>query len=315
MSDTDTFPVTPEEAGQRLDQCLARRYQDRSRSFLQRLIEDGRVSRNSQDASKSAIIAANDLIEIEWPDEKPFELCREDIPFPIVYEDDDILVVDKPAGLVVHPGKGQPSGTLVNALLGYDFEGFSRLIDRSMRPGIVHRLDKDTSGALVVARTPSAKAKLGGAFRARTVKKMYLALVWGRPKVAKATIRTLIGHHPRRPVQMAVLGSRGKEAITTYTVLATGNDAALLGVEIETGRTHQVRVHLTHIGHPIIGDRVYGGRRGDNSVAERQMLHAWRLGFCHPRTGEWTAFIVPPPTDLRAAAAAVGIEIDAVLKD
>jgi 23S rRNA pseudouridine1911/1915/1917 synthase len=236
----------------------------------------------------------------------------ESIPFPILYEDADLLVLDKPAGLVVHPAPGNESGTLVNALLahcGADLPG----IGGEKRPGIVHRLDKDTSGVMVVAKTEQALAALSAAFAARDLDRAYLALCWGLPNPATGEIEGAIGRDPRERKRMAVVTRGGRAALTRYRTLGHHDAAvALLDVRLATGRTHQIRVHLASIGHPVVGDPVYLRRipavaRGLDDATRRilldfprQALHAAELGFAHPRTGRMLSFRTPPPADMQA---------------
>lgn len=292
------FEVAAEEAGHRLDVVLARRTGlSRSAAAALRVLVDG------QRAAKSLKLEYGQRVEAELPDAKPAEPQAEAIDVPVVYEDDALIVVSKPAGLVVHPAPGHPGGTLVNALLaraGRPAGG------EAWRPGIVHRLDAGTSGLMIVAKDEHVHATLVGMLAARTVKRTYLALVEGEPASETATIDAPIGRSPRHRKKMAVVAG-GREAITHYRVLERLGDASLLEVRIETGRTHQVRVHLAEIGHPVVGDFVYGrGRKLAQRLAlDRPFLHAARLELAHPVGGEPMAFDDPLPPDLSAALATI----------
>jgi 23S rRNA pseudouridine1911/1915/1917 synthase len=316
MSDTEqntpehqAWSVAPDRAGVRLDRFLSELAPERSRVLCQRVIRDGTATLNGRQAKPSQRLSAGDRVCVTWPPERRFDLAPEEIPLDIVYEDRHCLVLNKPPGMVVHPAKGNWTGTVVQALLGHDQAAFEALDTGDMRPGIVHRLDRDTSGLLVVARTESAQRVLARAFAERTVVKEYLALVWGHPDPVSAEVRTLIARHPVKRKQMAVVESGGRTAVSRYRVQAVGRASALLRVRIETGRTHQIRVHCAHIGHPVIGDAVYGGRRARGVVAPRQMLHAWRLCFPHPESGQALELTAPLPEDFRQVLTAEGIPL------
>jgi 23S rRNA pseudouridine1911/1915/1917 synthase len=282
----------------RLDAWLAAAHPDISRSRWKQLIEAGHIALNGAPVRKpNTALAAGDTLTCTLPDPAPVNLVPAAIPLAILYEDADLIALDKPPGLVVHPAPGHAADTLVNALLHHcaDLQG----IGGELRPGIVHRLDKDTSGVLVVAKTAAAHAALVAQFAAHTVGKEYLALVWGVPRRAAGTIEQPIGRHPVHRQKMGVV-ARGRAARTRYETLAAGPLAALLRLHLDTGRTHQIRVHLAHLGHPVVGDTVYGrARRG--LVFSRQMLHAHALRLAHPRDGRPLAFTAPVPADFRAA--------------
>ena len=286
----------------RLDAWLAAAHPALSRSRWKQLIEAGHVFLNGAPVLKAnAALASGDELRCVLPDPEPVGLVAADIPLAILYEDADLIVLDKPAGLVVHPAPGHAADTLVNALLHHcaDLQG----IGGELRPGIVHRLDKDTSGVLVVAKTEAAVAGLVAQFSAHAVRKEYLALVWGALKKPSGTVDLPVGRHSVHRQKMAVT-EKGRAAVTHYETLAAGPLAALLRVRIETGRTHQIRVHLAHLGHPVVGDATYGRARhglpADLKIP-RQMLHAHVLEIVHPRTGRPLAFTAPPPADFLAA--------------
>jgi 23S rRNA pseudouridine1911/1915/1917 synthase len=290
-----TIPV--ELGGLRLDQALARLFPQHSRSRLQGWLKEGwiRVDGASPDARRK--VWGGECIEIDAP--PPPEVAAElpeDIPLAVVFEDDDLLVIDKPAGLVVHPGSGNWSGTLLNALLHRN-----PALAGVPRAGIVHRLDKDTSGLMVVAKTLAAQTELVRQLQARTVRRHYRALVQGE-LTAGGTVDAPIGRHPTQRTRMAVVGN-GRPAVTHYLVTERFPRVTLVECRLETGRTHQIRVHMAHIGHPLVGDPVYGARRcGDVRLDAfpRQALHAFRLGLVHPRSGEAMSWEVPMPADFAA---------------
>lgn len=294
--------VEAEDAGKRLDRFLADGMPDYSRSMLQRLLKDGAVTRNGVacNTAKTAV-ASGEIYEITIPEPVSAGLpSAENIPLPVLFEDDWMLVINKPPGMVVHPGAGNTSGTVVNALLGHcpELVEYDEMV--SDRPGIVHRLDKDTSGCLVIAKTPQAMARLSAAFAERKVRKIYKALVKGIPKQLTETIETNIGRSSGNRQKMAVVERGGKEAVTIYTLVRSGRigriSVSLLDVKILTGRTHQIRVHLACRKLPIIGDAVYGGSQA--VAAPRQMLHAWKITLPHPRNGRRFTFEAPIPDDM-----------------
>jgi 23S rRNA pseudouridine1911/1915/1917 synthase len=294
----DKLTVQPGEAGTRLDVWLGSRKPELSRARWQELIKSGHVRVNGQAKKPHYELRPNDLVETEIPPPEPTELLAQDIPLNILFEDADILVLNKPAGLVVHPAPGHSSGTLVNALLHHckDLKG----IGGEQRPGIVHRLDKDTSGVLVIAKNDLAMTGIAAQFKSREVRKQYAALVWGQPVPERGTIKTLVGRNPHDRKKMSAKPAAGRPAVTHYETLRKFPEAALLRVRIETGRTHQIRVHLAHIGHPVVGDTQYGRARVTHRPvpAARQMLHAEQLAFNHPRTGLPLEFHAPIPDDM-----------------
>jgi 23S rRNA pseudouridine1911/1915/1917 synthase len=307
--------VAAPSTGERLDRFLATAQPDLSRSRLQSLIRDGRVSVNGRAARASLRLRDGDRVRVEVPAPEPSELIAEALPLTIVHEDEDIVVIDKPAGLVVHPGAGVRRGTLVHALLHRYPEVAG--VGGTGRPGIVHRLDRDTSGLMVVARSARAYRSLVEALRARTVRRTYTALVWGDPRVPGGAIETAIGRHPKDRKRMAVLARGGKLARTRWEVRERFGLATRVEAHLDTGRTHQIRVHMEHIGHPVIGDPVYGRgkkqlslRESERSLATevasclpRQALHASELELVHPATGARMTFDSPLPEAFERALA------------
>ena len=292
---SERISLTTGTGDARLDKFIGDNSPQLSRTRARRLIDDGLVTVNGRVEKASFKLGAGDKIEIIVPPEEPSRLAAENIPLKIIYEDADLLVVDKPAGLTVHPAPGHPSGTVVNAVLGYlpaAGEG-----EESERPGIVHRLDKDTSGLLLVARNRAAQENLSDQFKNRAVKKTYLALVKGRLTPERGIIEAEIGRDKRNRQKMAVVSS-GREARTEYRVLKYVGRYTLLEIKPETGRTHQIRVHLAAIGFPVAGDEIYGQKTPGLS---RQFLHAHKLKFKLPSTGEEVEFTSPLPEDLERA--------------
>lgn len=286
------FEAAAADDGLRLDVVAARRVPSFSRSRLAQLAGEGRIRVDGRPRKPAFRLRTGQAVEIAVPPPAPSGLHPEPIPLEILLEDADLLIVNKPAGLTVHPAPGHPSGTLVNALLSAvpDLAG----IGGELRPGIVHRLDKDTSGLLVVAKSDAAHRALAAQFKAHTAQRTYLAVVRGRVRRDAGTITAALGRHPVRRTRIAVV-PRGRRAVTHYTVLERFRDATLLSCRLETGRTHQIRVHLAHAGHPLIGDPVYGRARAPEIA--RQALHAARLEFAHPRTGRRVTCAAPVPDD------------------
>lgn len=301
------LPVTSDGNRKRLDAWLASQMHDLSRARIQSLIKDGHILVDGRTTTAHQKLRTGQSIQLHIPEPVLPSAAPEDIPLSIVFEDAHILVLNKPAGLVVHPAAGHASGTLVNALLNHckDLAG----IGGTLRPGIVHRLDKDTSGLMVVAKSDRAMAGLIRQFKNGEIQKTYLALVRGIPTPRAGHIQTLIGRDPRHRKKMSATPAHGRPALSDYAVAKEFQDAALVRVTLHTGRTHQIRVHMTHIGHPILGDPVYGGRRsqwrGPDEAGRltRQMLHAAILGFTHPVTGKTMTFEAPLPPDMAAVLA------------
>jgi 23S rRNA pseudouridine1911/1915/1917 synthase len=307
----------PEEAGSRLDIFIGARAADVSRSRVQKWLEQGCFLVNGEPAKKNRTVAEGDEVAVAVMPEPDMSstLVPEDIPFPIAYEDEHLLVVDKPKGMVTHPGNGIHSGTLANAL-AYKFKNLSD-VNGPLRPGILHRLDKDTSGLLVVAKTNAAHLNLAQQLETRNIKRIYHALCWRQCAETSGTIDQPIARNPRDPLKMGVHAD-GKRAVTHYTVLAYYQFATYFELELDTGRTHQIRVHLAHLQHPVIGDPLYGGRLAylDRiqpihhpfatkvlSFFSSQALHAHRLTFSHPATGKKMEFSSPLPTEIMEALA------------
>ena len=284
----------------RLDAWLAARHPEHSRARWQQLIREGHVRVNGAVRKPNHTVHDADQVTFTIPDAVPTELKAEDILLDVLFEDDDLIALNKPPGLVVHPAPGHETGTLVHALLHHcpNLPG----IGGEQRPGIVHRLDRDTSGVLVVAKTEAALAHLAAQFKQRDTRKEYLALAWGVPQPRSGTVRTLIGRSERDRKKMSVQEKHGRPVVSHYEVLEAFAACALLRVRIETGRTHQIRVHLAHIGHSVVGDEVYGRAHGRRLPVPpvRQLLHAARLELHHPRTGAPLVFAAPLPADFTA---------------
>jgi 23S rRNA pseudouridine1911/1915/1917 synthase len=298
------FVVTAGEQPKRLDVFLVNRERDMSRVRLQRLIELGRIRINDQVVRPSQKIRPGDKITMDVPKPEPLELQGEAIPLEVLFEDDQLLVLNKPPGIVVHPAPGNWTGTLVNALLHY-FQvagGTVSTIGGKERPGLVHRLDKDTSGVMVIAKTDQAHRHLCGQFKQHTISRVYEAIVWGIPKRGHGLIELAIGRDSKERKKFSVRTARPKAAVTEYIVHRRfGKTAAQLLLYPKTGRTHQLRVHLASLGHPILGDPTYGGRKvcSVNGVeVPRVMLHARTLGFHHPLTGVVCEYERPTPPDM-----------------
>ncbi len=283
------------DAGKRLDHYLLRRMSSYSRSRLQAWIKEGRVLVNGAGVKASHLLHAGEQIEVAPADPAPLLAAPENLPIDTLYEDPGVIAINKPAGLTVHAGAGALSGTLVNRLV-HHFQSLSQ-VGGDVRPGIVHRLDKDTSGVLLVARNDEAHRNLAGQFAARTVQKLYLALVRGSVHADSGRITKPIARDPVRRTRMtAKVNSRsgpGRTALTEYRVLERFAGFTFLEVRLGTGRTHQIRVHMADLGHPVAGDRLYGG-----PAAERMFLHAWRIGFLSPAGGERVTVEAPPPAEL-----------------
>lgn len=280
----EIIKINEENVGKRIDSFIPSIKKDISRSMVQKLIEEKNIKVNGKETKHSYKLKLNDEIEISIPEAKEIDLKAQDIPLDIIYEDDDIIVINKPKGMVVHPANGNPDGTLVNAVMAICKDSLSG-IGGEIRPGIVHRLDKDTSGAIIVAKNDKAHVNLSEQLKEHKVKKTYLALVRGIIKENEATINMPISRSNKDRKKMDV-NKEGKEAITHFKVLRRyKNKYTLLQINLETGRTHQIRVHLSYIGYPIIGDEVYSNGKNEWGI-KGQCLHAWKLEFMHPITKE-----------------------------
>ncbi len=302
MSAPIELQVEEEEAGERIDAYLADQLADLSRSRIQKLIEQGQVCLNGAICpSKKELVREGDRIQVTVPDAAPLTIQAEAIPLDILYEDDDLLIINKPAGMVVHPSPGHSQGTLVNALLWHcrTPTGESTLsgIGGMQRPGIVHRLDKDTSGAIAVAKSDRAHIHLQHQFHEKTARREYLGVVYGAPKTEEGTIDAPIGRHPVDRKKMAIVPEErgGRRAITHWQIKERIGNYTLLHFRLETGRTHQIRVHAAHIGHPIVGDPDYGSGRSVGVNLPGQALHAWRLTLQHPVLDTGIEVVAPLP--------------------
>ena len=307
---TETFTIDRTLPGERLDKFLAGRYPAVSRGAMQRLIEQGHIQVNARPARPTQTPRAGDVVVVHFPEARPATARPEDIPLDVLFEDSDLLVLNKAPGIVVHPAAGNEEHTLVNALL-HHCQGQLSGIGGVARPGIVHRLDKETSGCLVVAKNDTTHLALSAQFAGREVEKVYHAIVCGMVTPDKGDIRAAIARHPTHRKRMAVTDGSGREAWTSYRVLEGLREATLVEVLLHTGRTHQVRVHFKHLGFPIVGDATYGNRQNKRLteltgyIAPRQMLHAHKLAFQHPHTGKSVSFDAPWPEDFREALAAL----------
>ncbi len=293
MSEIVNLTVDGENSDLRLDKYLVSQLEDFTRSAVSKLIEGGQVKVNDKTASKNYKCKAGDRVEIEIPDPVELDVTAENIPLDIVYEDSDLLVVNKPKGMVVHPAAGNYSGTLVNALLYHCKDSLSG-INGVIRPGIVHRIDKDTSGLLIVAKNDTAHLDLAQQIKEHSFHRAYQAVAYGNFKEDNGTVNQPIGRHPKDRKKMAVTYKNSKNAVTHYEVISRYEKFTHIRCVLETGRTHQIRVHMAYIGHPLAGDEVYGPKKVITEL-NGQCLHAGELGFVHPRTKEYMEFTAPLP--------------------
>jgi 23S rRNA pseudouridine1911/1915/1917 synthase len=307
---TQTLTAALSDAGRRLDLFLTERIPELSRTRIQELIREGHVRVDGRIAKVSHRVAAAEAIEIEVLPRPAPEALPEDLPLDLLYVDDDFVIVNKPAGMVVHAGAGQSRGTLVNALLHR--LGKLSAAGGALRPGIVHRLDRETSGAMVVARNDKAHENLSEQFRSRNVRKIYVALVHGKMPRDSGTITLPISRDPRRRTRMTARATKGRHARTDWRVIARLDRCTLVEAALHTGRTHQIRAHFAAIGHPVVGDTLYGAPRGLRAgtrnlpLLERNFLHAARIGFSHPSSGAWVEVRAPLSRDLRVYFGQVG---------
>ena len=291
-----TLQPNKENAGQRVDAWLAANLEDVTRSAAQRLLEEGRVTCGGKPLAKNYKLNGTETVEVCLPDPEPVDVLPQDIPLDVVYEDADVIVVNKPKGLVVHPAPGHPDGTLVNALLYHCGDSLSG-IGGELRPGIVHRIDRDTSGLIIAAKNDFAHQKLAAQLQDHTLARIYHCIVTGNLREDSGTVSAPIGRHPVDRKKMAVVAN-GRPAVTHWTVLERFPGFTYVECRLETGRTHQIRVHMAHIGHPILGDTVYGNKKPVPGL-QGQCLHAVRLRFLHPRTGEMVELSCGLPEEFR----------------
>lgn len=303
----DDIRIIAKESGERIDALLAQNVPEISRSAAQRLIDDGDVLVNGVSVRKNYKCSAGDEIVLSLPDTEDTELIPEDIPLDVVFEDNDVIVVNKPRGMVVHPAPGHPQGTLVNALLHHCGDSLSG-IGGERRPGIVHRIDKDTSGLIIAAKNDHAHLFLSAQLADRSLSRVYEAIVRGNMREDGGTIDAPIGRHPTDRKRMAVTDKNSKNAVTHWEVIARYSGYTHLRCRLETGRTHQIRVHMAHIGHPLLGDGVYGAKCPDKGL-EGQCLHARELKFIHPRSGENIRLFAPLPEYFTDVIRRLGTEI------
>ena len=302
----EILSIIAEESGERIDALLARTIEDLSRSAAQRLIEQGAVLIEGRAVQKNTRCQAGDRITVTMPTTEEIDLVPQDLPLDVMYEDDDLIVVNKARGMVVHPAPGHPDGTLVNALLWHCGDSLSG-IGGEKRPGIVHRIDKDTSGLLIVAKNDFAHQALSAQLADRSLSRVYEAVVRGRLREESGIIDRPIGRHPIDRKRMAIVERTGRPAVTHWEVLTRYNGYTQIRCRLETGRTHQIRVHMASIGHPLLGDGVYGAPSPDKGL-EGQCLHARELKFVHPRTGEHVHLVTELPTWFTDVLARLGPE-------
>ncbi|MBC5660198.1 RluA family pseudouridine synthase [Anaerosacchariphilus sp. NSJ-68] len=288
-----SFQVEPSEAGQRIDRYLSEKLPDLTRSYLQKLIGEGFVLQKGKPVKNGTKTLAGEQIEVTVPEAEEPEILPEDIPLDILYEDADVILVNKPKDMVVHPAAGHYSGTLVNALMYHCRDGLSG-INGVLRPGIVHRIDKDTTGVLVVCKNDKAHNALAEQLKEHTITRRYRAIVCGNLKEDEGTVDAPLGRHPQDRKKMAIVRQGGRRAVTHYRVLERFGSYTYIECRLETGRTHQIRVHMASLGHPLLGDEVYGRTKSPFHL-EGQTLHAMVLGFQHPTTGEYVEFEAPLP--------------------
>ena len=294
MMNIETFEVEIEHEGERLDKYLSMIYPDFSRSFFQKLIKNGQVKVNDIPEKSSYSVREEDIICVTIPDAVQTSIEPENIPLDILYEDDDVLIVNKPKGMVVHPSAGHYSGTLVNGIMYHCQDSLSG-INGEIRPGIVHRIDMDTTGSLIVCKNDESHIHIAQQIKAHTVNRIYVGIVCGNVKEDEGTIEGTIGRHPTERKKMAINVKNGKPAITHYKVLERFGNYTYMQFKLETGRTHQIRVHMAGIGHPLLGDTLYSSGRSPFKHLQGQTLHAQTIGFIHPRTGEYMEFSAPLP--------------------
>lgn len=291
---TESFEIGFEQEGERLDKFLCSIYPDFSRSFFQKLIKQAQILVNDSPQKASYPLHVEDIVKVGIPDAVQTAIEPENIPLDILYEDDDVLIVNKPKGMVVHPSAGHYSGTLVNAIMYHCKDSLSG-INGEIRPGIVHRIDMDTTGSLIVCKNDESHVNIAAQIKEHSVNRIYVGIVCGNIKADEGTIEGAIGRHPTQRKKMAVNEKNGKPAITHYKVLERFGSYTYVQFKLETGRTHQIRVHMASIGHPLLGDTLYSGKNSPFKNLQGQTLHAKTIGFCHPRTGEYMEYSAPLP--------------------
>ena len=290
----ESFEVEAEQEGERLDKFLSIIYPEFSRAFFQKLIKSKQVSVNETPQKASYCVKIDDIVTVEIPDAVETTIEPENIPLDILYEDDDVLIVNKPKGMVVHPSAGHYSGTLVNAIMYHCKDTLSG-INGEIRPGIVHRIDMDTSGSLIVCKNDEAHVNIAQQIKEHSVNRIYVGIVCGNVKEDSGTVEGAIGRHPIERKKMAINEKNGKPAITHYKVLERFKNYTYMQFKLETGRTHQIRVHMASIGHPLLGDTLYSSGRSPFKHLQGQCLHAKTIGFIHPKTGEYMEYSAPLP--------------------
>lgn len=293
LNNSDNFNISDEAAGLRLDRILSERYGHVTRSYLQKLIKDGSVTINGQSVKASTKPSLGDLVQIIFPEAEDLQIEPESIALDILYEDQDLIIVNKPKEMVVHPAAGHYSGTLVNALMYHCKDSLSG-INGVLRPGIVHRIDQNTTGSLIVCKNDAAHQAIAEQLRVHSITRKYRAIVHGRI-LSDGTVHTTIGRHPQKRKEMAVNVPGGKDAVTHYHILETFDQFTYVECQLETGRTHQIRVHMKSIGHPILGDDIYGPAKCPFKGLQGQTLHAMTIGFVHPSTHRYMEIEAPIP--------------------
>ena len=287
------FEITPEMEGERIDKCISNYIESLSRSYIQKIIKDGKAYVNDAPVKSNYKVRVDDKVQFMIPDCEEPDIPPQDIPLDIIYEDKDVLIVNKPKNMVVHPAPGHYEGTLVNAIMFHCHNDLSG-INGVLRPGIVHRIDKDTTGSLIICKNDEAHRKIAGQLKEHSITRKYRAIVYGRIADDEGTINAPIGRHPTDRKKMAINERNGKPAITHYKVLERFDKYTYIECQLETGRTHQIRVHMTSIGHPLLGDKVYGNAKCPFKL-EGQTLHAMTIGFVHPSTNQYVEYEAPLP--------------------
>ncbi|MBD9152041.1 MAG: RluA family pseudouridine synthase [Lachnospiraceae bacterium] len=285
--------ITPEMEGERIDKCISNYLESLSRSYIQKIIKDGKAYVNDAVVKANYKVKVDDKVQFEIPDCEEPDIPPQDIPLDILYEDKDILIVNKPKDMVVHPAPGHYEGTLVNAIMFHCKDELSG-INGVLRPGIVHRIDKDTTGSIIICKNDEAHRKIARQLKEHSITRKYRAIVYGRIMEEEGTVNAPIGRHPTDRKKMAINEKNGKPAVTHYKVLERFDKYTYIECQLETGRTHQIRVHMTSIGHPLLGDEVYGNAKCPFKL-EGQTLHAMTIGFIHPTTGEYVEYEAPLP--------------------